>query len=90
MLVSNFAPNQILITEDNGDRHFKSYETTICNIINGRIFLNFKYWDKDKQTATTNRYLGTFLNIGQSGVKKYVESAIESGLITLTEDIKKF
>jgi hypothetical protein len=54
MLITTFAPNQILFTEDNGNRHFKSYSTNI------------------------------------SSVKKYVNSAVESGLITLTDDIKKF
>lgn len=87
-IISNLANNQILITESNGDRHFKSYQTTIANIINGRIYLNSKYWAN--QTATTNRYLGTFLGIGQSGVKKYINDSIESGLITSTEDIVKF
>jgi len=87
-IISSLANNQILITEANGDRHFKSYSTTVANIINGRIKLNSKYWSKP--TATTNRYLGDFLGIGQSGVKKYVNSAIESGLIELTEDIVKF
>ena len=45
---------------------------------------------KKKQTTTTNRYLGTFLKIGQAGVKKYVNNGIESGLITLTDNIIKF
>jgi hypothetical protein len=89
MRISLFAPNQILITEENGNAHFKNYETTICNIINGRIKLNAEYWNKN-QTATTNRYLGTFLKIGQSKVKIYINSAIKSGLIELTTDIKKF
>ena len=89
MILSTFAPNQILITENNGDRHFKSYSTTICNIVNGKIKINSKYWI-DKQTATTNRYLGTFLKIGQAGVKKYVNSGIESGLIELTDNIQRF
>lgn len=87
MLVSNLANNQFVILEDNGDRHFKSYDTTVCNIIKGRIFINAGYWNN--QTATTNKYLGVFLGIGTSGVKKYVESAVESKLITLTDNIKK-
>ena len=89
MIISTLAPNQILLTEDNGDRHFKSYTTNIASIVNGRISVNENYWNSG-QTATTNRYLGDFLKIGQSGVKKYVNSAIESGLITLTKDIKRF
>lgn len=89
MLITTFAPNQILFTEDNGNKHFKSYSTNISSVENGRISLNKKYWDNG-QTATTNKYLGTFLGIGTAGVKKYVNSAIESGLITLTDDIKKF
>ena len=89
MRISQFAPNQILINEENGNAHFKSYETTICNIINGKIKLNAKYWNNN-QTATTNRYLGTFLKIGKAKVKIYIDSAIKSGLIELTTDIKEF
>jgi hypothetical protein len=89
MRISQYAPNQFLVSEENGNAHFKSYETTICNIINGKIKLNAEYWNKN-QTDTTNRYLGTFLKIGQAKVKIYINSAIESGLIELTTDIKKF
>jgi hypothetical protein len=89
MRTSLLAPNQILITEENGNAHFKSYETTICNIENGKIKLNAEYWNEN-QTATTNRYLGTFLKIGQSKVKIYINSAIKSGLIEITTNIKKF
>lgn len=87
MLITSLANNQFVVLEDNNDRHFKSYATTVCNIINGRISINAKYWKN--QTATTNNYLGIFLGIGTAGVKKYIESSIESGLIKLTEDIKK-
>lgn len=89
MLITTFAPNQILISEDNGNRHFKSYNTNIASIENGRITVNKKYWING-QTATTNKYLGTFLGIGTAGVKKYINSAVDSGLIILTNDIKKF
>lgn len=89
MILSTFAPNQILITEDNGNRRFKSYETTVCNIIDGKIKINALYWN-GKQTDTTNKYLGTFLKIGTAGVKKYVNSAVESGLIELTDKMIKF
>lgn len=87
--ISSLANNQIQILEPNGDKHFKSYETTIANIENGKIKLNKSYYEKG-MSATTTKYLGLFLGIGTSGVKKYLQSAIESGLIELTNDLKKF
>jgi len=89
MLVTTLAPNQIVIIEDNGDKHFKSYDTMICSVINGKIKLNKSYYEKG-MSATTTKYTGTFLGIGTAGVKKYLISAIQSGLIELTDNLKKF
>ena len=89
MRISQYAPNQFLVSEENGNAHFKSYETTICNIINGKIKLNAEYWNEN-QTATTNKYFAKFLKLEGSLFKKYINSAIKSGLIELTTDIKKF
>lgn len=88
-VISLLANNQIQIVEPNQDRHFKSYDTTICNIINGRILLNKKYYDGG-MSATTTKYLGVFLGIGTTGVKKYLQDAISNGLITLTNDLKQY
>ena len=89
MLISNLANNQIVVTEPNGSRHFKSYNTNVASVENGQMFINKNYWNNG-QTATTNKYLGVFLGIGTQKVKVYINSAIESGLITLTETIKRF
>ena len=86
-LISSLAPNQLVILSDNGDRHFKSYQTPIISIENGKISLNSKYWN-GSQTNTTNKYLAVFLQIGSIGVKKYIDSAIKSGLITLTDKMR--
>lgn len=88
-IISSLANNQIVITEPNGDRHFKSYDTTIANIVNGKIKLNKSYYEKG-MSATTTKYTGMFLGIGTVAVKKYLASAIASGLIELTDDLKRF
>ena len=86
-LISSLAPNQLVILSDNGDRYFKSYQTPIISIENGKISLNSNYWNGE-QTNTTNKYLAVFLKIGGTGVKKYIDSAIESGLIKLTKTMR--
>lgn len=89
MIVSTFAPNQILITEDNGNRHFKSYNTNVASVINGKVTVSNTYW-KYGQTATTNRYLAYFLGVNGAGFKKYVNSEIANGNIILTENLQSF
>lgn len=88
-IITSLANNQIVITEPNGDRHFKIYDTTIANIVNGKIKLN-KFYYENGMSAITTKYTGLFLGIGTSGVKKYLASAIQSGLIELTNDLKTF
>lgn len=88
-VITLLADNQIQILEPNGDRHFKSYHTTICNIIIGKIKLNKKYYNSGMSNTTT-KYLGSFLGIGTAGVKKWLDSAVKSGLIELTDDLKTY
>lgn len=72
------APNQIVITEDDGTRWFQSYGSMIAKITpDGKVYLDEKYWDYSK---TTGKYRNQFL--GED--KKQTERKILSGEYTLT------
>jgi hypothetical protein len=65
--------NQFLIIEGNGSkRTFKSYDSIIAVIENGRTFLDSEKWDF---SATTGKYRNLFL--GET--KKETERKIKQG-----------
>jgi len=66
--------NQFIITIENGDKMFKSYNSNICKIIERDVFLDPTYWDYSK---TTIKYLCKFLGINS---KKEILHWIDSGI----------
>lgn len=72
----NIVPNQFDITIDN-KRIFKSYESVIVMIRNGKVYLDEKYWN---YSMTTGKYRNIFL--GEN--KKDTETKIKSGEYLLT------
>lgn len=73
------APNQMVITQDDGTKYFQSYDSMIAKIEpNGKVYLDEKYWDYSK---TTGKYRNKFL--GED--KKETEKKIASGEYTLTD-----
>jgi len=74
--VRQLAPNQFVITEENGE-YFQSYETVIAFRGNdGNIVLDENAWNYSKTTA---KYRNQFLGMDT----KAVLSKIKSGEITL-------
>lgn len=78
----NRVKNQFIITGDNGERTFQSYQVVIAKISNtGEVTLDPRYWD---YSVTTGKYRNIFL--GET--KKETEKKIESGLYKL-DDLNK-
>jgi hypothetical protein len=70
--------NQFILTDDEGNSFFQSYDSIICKIAsNGKIFLDSKYWNYSKATG---KYRNLFLNED----RKTTEKKIQSGEYTLT------
>ena len=70
-------PNQFIIWDDNGNKIFRSYQSNIVKISNGKVYLDEYYWD---YSVTTGKYRNEFL--GES--KKETEKKIKSGEYILT------
>lgn len=70
-------PNQFIITSDNGDLFFQSYESIIVKKSKGKIYLDETYWD---YSSTTGKYRNMFL--GED--KKTTERKIADGTYILT------
>lgn len=77
----NIVPNQFDITIDNR-RIFKSYESNIVMIRNGKVYLDSYYWN---YSSTTSKYRNIFL--GED--KKTTETKIKSGEYILTDLTKE-
>ena len=73
----NGIPNQFIITQDNGDILFQSYESIIVKKSKGKIYLDPVYWDYSKTT-------GKYRNICLGEDKKTTEQKIKSGEYILT------
>lgn len=75
----NKIANQFIITDDNGNTFFQSYQTVICKRDSqGRITLNRSMWDYSK---TTGKYRNQFL--GED--KKETERKIKEGIYSLAD-----
>lgn len=59
-----------IIHTDEGSFLF-SYETLIAGIINGKFYLNEKYWD---YSATTGKHRNAFLGEGIAETRKKIKS----------------
>ena len=69
----NNIPNQFNITDENGNRYFKSYNTIIAKNENGVITLDTNAWG---YSVTTSKYLSIWLG----GIKrKECEALIKNG-----------
>ena len=69
----NDVPNQFIITDENGNAFFQSYESVVAVIrFNGKIELDQKFWNYSK---TTSKYRSQFLN----ETTKETEAKINNG-----------
>ncbi len=67
------AKNQFILSDDEGNRYFQSYDSVIAKINNGgNITLDERYWD---YSVTTGKYRNLFL--GED--KKATQAKIDSG-----------
>ena len=73
MLITNLAKNQYFIITDDNIHYFKSYNSIICKIEKGIIYLDSKYWN---YSATTNKYRQKFLNETTAETKKKIKEGI--------------
>jgi hypothetical protein len=71
------VPNQFIINIDNKE-YFKSYDSMIVKIENGRVYLDETYWDYSK---TTSKYRNQFLG----DTTKETQRKINSGEYILTD-----
>ena len=69
----NERPNQIIITDQNGNEIFQSYNSIIAiKYYSGDVYLDSNYWDYSR---TTGKYRNLFLN----EIKADTENKIKSG-----------
>jgi len=70
----NKIANQFIITDDNNNMTFQSYNSTIAKKIhNGLIYLDEYYWD---YSVTTGKYRNQFLGEGIAETRKKIEQGI--------------
>ncbi|MDD4996504.1 MAG: hypothetical protein PHW15_03500 [Patescibacteria group bacterium] len=75
----NSIPNQFIITDENGNEFFQSYDSIIAvKRPSGKIELDEKYWD---YSTTTGKYRNIFLH----ETKDITEMKIKSGVYILTD-----
>jgi len=68
----NKIANQFIITDDNNDMTFQSYDSCIAKKIhNGLIYLDEYYWD---YSVTTGKYRNQFLGEGIADTRKKIAS----------------
>jgi len=68
----NKIANQFIITDDNNDMTFQSYDSCIAKKIhNGLIYLDETYWD---YSVTTGKYRNQFLGEGIADTRKKIAS----------------
>jgi|688.fasta_scaffold1115056_1 hypothetical protein len=70
------VPNQFVITIGNKE-YFKSYDSMIVKIENGKVYLDETYWD---YSGTTSKYRNQFLG----DTTKETQRKIKSGEYILT------
>ena len=78
----NSIANQFVITDDNGNEYFQSYQSIIArrpnSLVKSRISIDEKYWD---YSVTTGKYRNQFL--GET--KKETQAKIDSGEYILAD-----
>jgi hypothetical protein len=74
----NRVANQFLITDNNGNEYFQSYNSVIAKRSKGKIYLDVSFWD---YSVTTGKYRNLFLN----ETKKETQAKIYSGEYRLTD-----
>ena len=68
----NKIANQFIITDDNNNMTFQSYDSCIAKKIrNGLIYLDETYWD---YSVTTGKYRNQFLGEGIADTRKKIAS----------------
>ena len=80
----NAVPNQFVITDNNSDAYFQSYNSMIARRIDATdtIELDQKFWD---YSATTSKYLARFLGVPNKEIKQKVKSG-EYKLVDLNDE----
>ena len=80
----NAVPNQFVITDNNSDAYFQSYNSMIARRIDATdtIELDQKFWD---YSATTSKYLARFLGVSNKEIKQKVKSG-EYKLVDLNDE----
>lgn len=80
----NAVPNQFVITDNNSDAYFQSYNSMIARRINATdtIELDKKFWN---YSATTSKYLARFLGVPNKEIKQKVKSG-EYVLVDLNDE----
>ena len=75
----NAIANQFIITDDNGNEYFQSYDSIIAKKLYDRnsIVLDKRFWDYSKTT-------GTYRNLFLGETKKETQKKIDSGEYILT------
>ncbi|NCU40125.1 hypothetical protein EOL73_00010 [Candidatus Saccharibacteria bacterium] len=73
----NAIPNQFIIKHGKAE-YFQSYNSVIAKRENGKVFLDYKYWDYSR---TTGKYRNLFLN----ETKKETQAKIDNGEYILTD-----
>jgi len=71
----NKVANQFVITDDNYNQYFQSYNSMIvkknCSGLKNKIFLDKKYWN---YSNTTGKYRNIFLNENITETRKKIKS----------------
>lgn len=80
----NRVANQFLITDNNGNEYFQSYNSVIAKRSKGQIYLDVSFWD---YSVTTGKYRNLFLGEGIAETRKKIESG-EYILTNLNEEFK--
>lgn len=68
--IKYLAEKSQIISTDEGDFLF-SYDTLIAGIINGKVYLNEKYWD---YSVTTGKHRNQFLGEDITETRKKIKS----------------
>lgn len=55
----------------NGARIFQSYNSTICAVVNGTVYISETYY---KYSSTTSKYLSIFLNSDSKSIAKDIKN----------------
>jgi len=80
----NAVPNQFVITDNNSDAYFQSYNSMIARRIDATdtIELDENFWN---YSATTSKYLARFLGVPNKEIKQKVTSK-EYKLVNLNDN----